>query len=149
MNKVILVRHAAYQNHQENDPGISDGGRQQADRLAQRIKRLIGDSIPVIWSSPAQRARDTAQIVDGILGYNLVDFKPLLWSDFQHPHNFEWLETEINSLRETDQETWIIIITHLEYVQEFPQYVGFKRNHSEYAQGVYFDEDGRLLSINL
>ena len=64
--RLFLVRHGATTLSAEDafagatDVPLSDEGRAQAQRLAQR---LAGDQIAAVYSSPLQRTRDTATIL--------------------------------------------------------------------------------------
>ncbi len=60
VTEVWLVRHAdAYVGGiDESDPGLSDVGREQAARLAQRVRRAPSAAV---YSSPARRALETAR----------------------------------------------------------------------------------------
>jgi len=59
-----LVRHADAYEHGEDepDPGLSPSGREQAARLAERVKR---HPVAAVYSSPARRAVETAQHIEG------------------------------------------------------------------------------------
>jgi len=61
--EIWLVRHAdAYQHGEdEPDPALSPAGREQAARLAERVKR---GPVTAVHASPARRAVETAQHLD-------------------------------------------------------------------------------------
>ena len=61
--EIWLVRHAdAYQHGEdEPDPGLSPAGREQAARLAERVKR---GPVTAVHASPARRAVETAKHID-------------------------------------------------------------------------------------
>lgn len=77
---MILARHAAHCDLGQVLTGrrggapLSDSGRAQAERLAQRLAR---EEIDVVHSSPQERARETAEIVAGRLGID-VEVAPAL-----------------------------------------------------------------------
>jgi hypothetical protein len=61
-----------------------------------------------------------------------------LWSDNAHPHDFEWLKAELSNFQ---NEGTLIIVSHLEYVQDFPSVLGFRGNSLSYAEGVIIVDD--------
>lgn len=71
--RVFVARHgeADYESDLVTDDGgsLSPAGREQARRLAER---LAGERIARVWSSPLSRAVQTAEIVAGILGVDVV-----------------------------------------------------------------------------
>jgi probable phosphoglycerate mutase len=62
--EILLIRHAdAYDGLEatsEGDPGLSPTGREQARRLAARLRRFPVDAV---YSSPLRRARETAEAI--------------------------------------------------------------------------------------
>ncbi len=62
MPDIFLVRHgeAAASWGQSRDPGLSELGIQQAERTAQELQNLVGETVKLI-SSPLARARETAR----------------------------------------------------------------------------------------
>jgi broad specificity phosphatase PhoE len=69
--ELVLVRHAlpvrvdAVPGGGTADPALSDPGREQADRLAAALRH---DRIDALYSSPALRARQTAEPLERALG---------------------------------------------------------------------------------
>ncbi len=61
--EIWLVRHGdCYEGMIDDpDPALSPAGRRQAERLAQRIKRL---EVAAVYASPARRAQETARAID-------------------------------------------------------------------------------------
>jgi len=69
LTKVILVRHGETEWNRlrriqggNSDTQLNQRGRQQAESLALRLKQ---EEIQAIYSSPLQRARDTARVIAG------------------------------------------------------------------------------------
>jgi 2,3-bisphosphoglycerate-dependent phosphoglycerate mutase len=62
VTEVWLVRHAdVYDGLAEvHDPPLSARGREQAERLAQRVRRL---PVAAVYASPARRAQETARLL--------------------------------------------------------------------------------------
>jgi phosphohistidine phosphatase SixA len=132
MRKIFLVRHADYAFG--DDPGLSDLGKEQALNLANKIKANLNsdNGSVVIWTSSAKRAKETAQIIKQELSLAQITAEEKLWSDKRHPHDFNWLKNQLNSFNGEN----LIIVSHLEYVREFPEQLGFNQNKSGYAEGV-------------
>lgn len=69
--EVVLVRHAlpvrldTVPGGGPADPGLSERGRAQAERLPQA---LAGDEVSALYTSPALRARETAAPLERVLG---------------------------------------------------------------------------------
>ena len=131
-----------------HDQPLSLEGKKQARNLALKIRsNLRGkDSDITIWTSTANRAQETAQIINQELNAkNFIEFE-YLWSDgitdSGHKQDFQWLESEIDNFN----GEVLIIISHLEYVQRFPEVFGFSENDAKYAQGVLI-EDGRCINF--
>ena len=142
--KIVLVRHAAYTGGGEN-PGISSEGKEQAILLGKKIRSEVGNEDVVIWTSSANRAHETAEIIKTQLQFvKDVEVKPTLWSDNKHRHDFTWLKSELNNFQ---GEGTLIIVSHLEYVQDFPHLLNFSGNDSGYAAGVVII-DGKCKPIH-
>lgn len=97
MTKLFLVRHGRSTWNAERriqgkaDPPLDEVGRQQARRLAGRLR---GDPPIALYASPLQRARDTAEIVAGVLNvpvkidprlkeHDVGDISGLTWEQVQ------------------------------------------------------------------
>ncbi|QQS22701.1 histidine phosphatase family protein [bacterium] len=129
---IFLVRHAAYANGP--NPGLSECGKEQSLRLAKKIKRSINEAgcEITIWSSSANRAVETAQIIRQEMQLAEMIVEEKLWSDNSHREDFEWLKQKL----EGHKGGVLIIVSHFEYVRLFPAEIGFKCNSAGYAEGV-------------
>ncbi len=137
LKNLFLVRHGAYSG--SGDAHLSSHGEQQAKELAQKIKgKLNGNSGElIIWTSAANRAIETAVILDRELGVKKrMRIETKLWSDNDHSEDFDWLAEELNNFTGEN----LLIVSHLEYVRDFPRELGFPRNDAEYAEGVFISE---------
>ncbi len=144
MRKIFLLRHGDYEGS-VSDPVLSDTGKQQSLSLANKIKlNLNGYTGDVtIWTSTANRAKGMAQIIKQELQLaSLIEIENL-WSDSRHEYHFRWLKEELNGFK----GEVLIIISHLEYVRDFPEMLGFPGNKAGYAQGVLIEE-GRCNNFN-
>jgi len=141
--KIFLLRHADYLGGVEN-PGLSDRGKEQAKKLANKIKEnLNGDNQNVtIWTSPANRAMETALIIKEQFPDAEFNEHEKLWSDNKHQYDFSWFEGQLQNFN----EGVLIVVSHLEYVQEFPEVFGFDENDAGYAHGVLI-EDRRCIDF--
>ncbi len=72
---LVLIRHGQTPDNAaglilgHRDPPLSDAGREEAHRLAARLR---GAPIAAVWTSPLRRARETAEIVAAALGVEPV-----------------------------------------------------------------------------
>lgn len=135
--KIFLLRHAEYLSGRVNS-GLSDYGRSQAKNLAERIKREINDAPNVtIFTSTANRAKETALIIkESLTNAVLIEYEKL-WSDGSHIEDLGWLRSKIKNF---DGDI-LIIISHLEYVNYLPEKLGFCMKDAGYAQGVLIKDD--------
>ena len=122
MRKIGFIRHAAYHSP-EVDGGIVDkAGRIEANFLAQSLRKKLFAretcSVKVI-SSPAGRARGTAEIIADELGAGDVATYSCLWSDREHKEDFVEIDGVIK--KEFDSENVLLIVSHAEVVDEFTE----------------------------
>jgi phosphohistidine phosphatase SixA len=134
--RIFLLRHARKESG-SGDLGLSLAGKKQAENLAQKLKNEIGDSENVlILTSSACRARETADIINSVLlsefGTQELISEEKLWSDASHPYDFDWLKGEISNFKGDN----LVIVSHLEYVNQFPYMLGYPENDASYAEGV-------------
>jgi broad specificity phosphatase PhoE len=66
MTELMLLRHALPLSG-DADPGLSEVGHAQAQRVAQRLK---GRHVDVLLTSPLRRARETAAPIEASLGFS-------------------------------------------------------------------------------
>lgn len=129
--QIFLVRHADYSGGGP-DPEISEQGKYDALKLAKNIKAALLPGSVTIWSSSANRAVGTAQIVKEEMQLAEMVIEEKLWSDNKHPQDFPWLKGKIEDF----EGDVLIIVSHLEYVRQFPQMLGFRSNDAGYTSGV-------------
>lgn len=134
MRILFLLRHAAYRSDEGGDPRLSDQGKEEGSVLAKKIKAIVGDSKDAItiWSSSAKRAAETAEIIQQEIPLAELVIEEKLWSGGGHREDFHWLKQKLNAF---DGEI-LIVVSHLEYVRDFPVEIGFGRNRADYAEGV-------------
>jgi probable phosphomutase (TIGR03848 family) len=94
---VLLVRHGQTPTTGAVLPGrakglhLADAGRQQAERVAERIAEL--KTIDAIYASPLERARETAAPIGTVRGLKVQVDRGLLECDFG-----EWTGAELKAL---------------------------------------------------
>ena len=83
---VLLVRHGQTPSTGKVLPGrapglhLADAGREQAERAAERIAEL--DRVDAVYTSPLERARETAAPIGRVRGLKPVVNRGLLECDF-------------------------------------------------------------------
>lgn len=135
MKKLFLLRHASFDNTNDDDPPLSDVGKWQAGSLAESIEEnLSGDISDItIWTAPSKRAKETALIIfERFPSAKFIEYQKL-WSDHDHKHDFNWLANELDNF----DGKILIIISHLGYVCDFPkEKLGFDDIRASCAQGI-------------
>jgi probable phosphoglycerate mutase len=100
MKNIYVVTHAESVHHVEGkvggwyDTGLTERGKVQAKRTADRLKEAIKQDTPVITSSDLLRAKETAEIIGGVfaceihstpglreLSYGKAEGRPQKWLD--------------------------------------------------------------------
>ena len=114
MDTLIIVRHGHY-----NCNGLSDYGREQISSLSNKLKPFINNASPLILSSTANRAIESAEIIATTFNVSLEKHE-ILWSEKSHPEDL-YGTLELIRSREHETET-IILVTHYEYTENFPEY---------------------------
>lgn len=133
ITKIFLVRHADYDGGA--DPSLSNKGKQQSVTLGQKIKGKLAEGDITIWTSSAARASETAQLIKEEMQLANLQVFPQLWSDNDHSHDFAWLKRKLDDFNGDN----LIIVSHLEYVRQFPSLLGFRQNEAGYAQGIVIE----------
>lgn len=86
--RLVFIRHGSSTWNDERriqgqlDPPLSDKGREQAKRLAERLR---GSSVEALYSSDLRRARETAEVVGECVGR-----PPELWPELREVALGEW-----------------------------------------------------------
>lgn len=115
MKNLVIVRHGLYG---KNDR-LNNYGRAQMSALAAKLKPLINGASVRILTSPAARARESAEILGAAFSVEIEE-QEVLWSEGAHPENFpEALKlVRINK----DKADVLMLVTHYEYAEGFPAY---------------------------
>ncbi len=119
MKKLVIVRHGAYGPSE----GLNDIGKQQIRLLGEQLGNIIsGDSI-MIFTSTAERAHQSAEILGKIFGVKnqLCEF---LHSDCEHKEDHQKVLELVCTHK--DSADVVILVTHLEYGENFPLYFAMR-----------------------
>jgi len=102
--RLIFIRHGASTWNDERriqgqlDPPLSDSGREQAERLAQRFRDVPVDAF---YSSDLLRARATADALGAVLGRS-----PEVWPELREVALGEWEGKTRDEIVATHPERW-------------------------------------------
>jgi phosphohistidine phosphatase SixA len=138
---LVIVRHGEY----NPDTGsISGYGTDQIRKLSIKLQPLIKSvkGSTIILTSPADRARQSAAIIGQVLEITPKEEK-ILWSDNQHEYDLCGLYKIISAL----QDEVIIIVTHLEYAEDFPRH--FMKKKAGIISDIFQVEKGQAVVIDL
>ena len=117
MKKIIIIRHGKH----GPDDHLSKQGIDEIKYLAYDLKEVIAGASALIFTSPAVRAEESADIISEILNVNYEKHEILL-SGKMHATDRLGLLKLINE-RQEEAEV-IVLVTHLEYAESFPGYFG-------------------------
>ena len=115
VQKIYLIRHGQTDANKTNiyqgvsiDPPLNETGKQQAELLAKYFRKHYG-SVPVIITSPARRAYETASAVWRIMATPTVQTMPLptliIEKDLQEINHGQWEGKTPDQIKEFDAET--------------------------------------------
>ncbi len=116
MKILIVARHGEYVSDE-----LDDRGKRQIADLVEKLSPIVGDREPLILSSTAGRAVESAEIIADHFNTSF-DQHDVLWSENRHRED---LPAALELVRLHQDETEVmILVTHLEYVERFPPYYG-------------------------
>ncbi|HEC94285.1 MAG TPA: histidine phosphatase family protein [Candidatus Kaiserbacteria bacterium] len=113
MKHLIVVRHGDYYEN-----GLSDDGRKKIKCLAHKLRPYVSGESVVILTSPVGRAYESAGILCSFFGVSCEKYE-ILWSENSHPKDFAGT---LELVRLNNKSDTLILVTHYEYVETFPQY---------------------------
>ncbi|MDR0860565.1 MAG: histidine phosphatase family protein [Candidatus Peribacteria bacterium] len=153
---IIIVRHGAY----GSDDRLSEVGKEQIVALATKLKKafsskpqwfdesaILGETT-LLFSSTAPRAKDSAEVLQKELGLSSLSLDENLWSDKKHPFTpakIKALKDKIDAFFAGEEKKLIIIVSHLEFTNEFCEKAGHfysstpdwqRKFHCEYGEGI-------------
>lgn len=115
MKQLIVVRHGQY----GYDGRLNDCGRVQIGALADKLRSLINGVTVMILTSTVDRARESAEILGSAFGVGFEEHE-ILWSENSHPEDLPGTLELVRSRK--DNADVLVLVTHYEYVEEFPSY---------------------------
>lgn len=115
MKKLVVIRHGEYDVRYN----LNDEGRSQMQNLSAYLVENFKGMKMVILSSSAPRALQSAEVIGEVLELPVEKHK-VLWSggDGYSQNN----ATVLNLVKEKDEFDVVMLVTHLEYCEEFPGY---------------------------
>lgn len=120
MKKLILVRHGQY----DSTGHLADNGKEQIKMLVGKLQHYIEDDMSVlVLASPTKRTYDSAEIIARAFDVEFQTYDDLLSEGLDHPMNLAGAYKLVKSLDKVDV---IILVTHFDYVADFPKYYSEK-----------------------
>ncbi|HOX41057.1 MAG TPA: hypothetical protein PK263_02590 [bacterium] len=117
MKTLVVARHGSY-----GDSGtLSALGKSQMDELASSLRAILAGQQVRFLSSTALRAKESTERLIEKCGAEIpATFHELLWSESGHPENLPGALDLIKS--ECDGADVVVLVTHLEYAEQFPNF---------------------------
>jgi phosphohistidine phosphatase SixA len=119
MKRLIIARHGDYAGL-----SLTSFGQQRVQELGEVLKGRINGGSVLILSSEATRARESAEILGNILGVGFEE-NPILGTDYDYRERMG--DTLDLVLSKKDGADVVILVTHLEFTEEFPPYFGMSQ----------------------
>lgn len=146
MKKLILVRHGEYGWNNQ----LTDYGRQQIASLSEQLKPHVNGASLLILSSVAPRASESAEILGSAFGVGTEEHD-VLWSENQHREDLPAALELVRSKKDVAEV--VMLVTHLEYVCDFPNYfgqheLGVSFQYQEISKGTAWVIDCEQKTIN-
>ncbi len=116
MKHLIVARHGDY----DSTLHLDDTGRGQMLGLYDQLKQYTDGQRVALLSSTAPRASESATVLAQLLGVDVQLFE-VFWSDGNHAED---MSAAMEIIRKFAAHDVVIVVTHLEYIQELPAYFG-------------------------
>ncbi|MFA6475835.1 MAG: phosphoglycerate mutase family protein [Candidatus Paceibacterota bacterium] len=121
MKDIVAARHCAYDGDPElKTDRLSEYGREQAWALAEELKEVVGEYPVTIVSSTANRAVETAQILEEVLHAKL-ETSDVLNQDVTRHFNYGRVK-EILDAKEKEGAVILILVTHKPFAKSIATY---------------------------
>lgn len=119
MKHLIIVRHGEYGRTDH----LTEPGSRQIKVLAYKLQDLVNGASVHILTSPADRARESAEIIGSVLESGLEEHA-ILWSGGDAPqHHGGNCALALELIRShQDKADALVLVTHYEYVEALPGY---------------------------
>ena len=145
MKNLIIVRHGSYNDELK----LSRAGTKQMEALAKSLQPYIAGDVRLL-SSTADRATESAGVLAAAWGIEQVRGYDVFWSDQWHDHN---LAEALRRIRMHAEADTIVVVTHLEYAEELPPYIGkhllnasLLRGNIEKGEALVIDCQTKMMS---
>ena len=116
MRMLVFVRHGDY----GKDGHLDDSGRKKIGSLAKNLRSLIKEGTTVkILTSMADRATESAEIISNIFN-DVFEKHKILYSDITCEVK---VPEVVELIKGQGAYEVVIVVTHLEYVEEFSRFV--------------------------
>ncbi|EFK95845.1 protein containing Phosphoglycerate mutase // Nucleotidyltransferase [sediment metagenome] len=138
MKRLIIARHGEY-DHEMN---LSTYGKEQMRKLAQTLIPYATEGTLCVLSSTAPRAIQSAEVLGQALHTEPETYESL-WSETDRPTQ---LNAVLALIGEHENCDTLIIVTHLEYTEELPQY--FAREVLGTSHPFVSLKKGEMVEIN-
>lgn len=119
MKRLIIVRHGDYR--WGGGDHLTDIGREQMAKIAKLLRPIIAGEVTVVWSSPANQAKESARILVGELGASLSINETLLSGRIGDRSLQTILGLITSSADDVDN---VILIAHRDNCGAIPKYFG-------------------------
>lgn len=136
MQNLILVRHGDY----NEELHLSKAGAAQMLSLAKKLAPYLGSKIRLLTSS-ADRAKESAEILGSAWDITPEEHAAL-WSQASRPQNLPRALALVE--RNTTADT-VVVVTHLEYVENFPRFFAQKRLNTDLRYGSINKGEGGVI----
>ena len=140
--KTYVVRHG--HNDQDN---LSEMGRDQIGILGQLIKKEVGAGSVQLVTSTSPRAVQSAEILSSILEVSPEECT-LLWSGPKSPKGTPFDLEAVLGLIQISPADAVVLVTHLEYSEQLPQFMGLKLFRTVEGFPFKYTEKGEAWLIN-
>jgi phosphohistidine phosphatase SixA len=121
MKKCIVIRHANYDDTLTNEP-LNNSGKTQITKIASYLSNIITPDCKVkLLTSPALRAKNSAELLSSIIAIQFECCEDL----WVNPNQSVEAKSVVNEILKayTSECDILILISHLEYCNEFPYYI--------------------------
>lgn len=139
VKQLFLIRHAESLD-KKNNASLTEAGIEQCHRISAKIKELLESPDIEIAHSTHKNATETAKLIQNTLQIKKSWSSEELITDIKYHADYDNLHKIIT----TCKSEVLIIISHLEYVWFYPEYLGHKTVNADYCEGVLLQKDTNI-----
>lgn len=150
IKRLFLIRHGSY----NSEGNLDDGGRKDIEELSRKISQLVNNEDSVlILSSPAPRAKESAEIIAGVL-QSSVETNNALFTKYESINDTEF-QNVLNLIQSVkDRVSLLILVTHgpivdrlSTYTQAYDWQLTRWRSVSAYkGEGILIDYEDKFIT---